>query len=198
MERYNWLRFWPRIFLWSHVIGVVGFYLVNWWRTTPGKDDVVKVLPPAQSRYSHTEAEPSEIPPTTSPFSSAPAPQKAAVAAAPGRESLLASEERPPVSIIVPARNEERNIHRCVSSLLAQDYENFEVIVVDDGSTDNTGKILDDLAATHPNGQRLWVLRVRDLPAGWAGKPHALHRGVQEANGSWLLFTDADTWHEPD
>ncbi len=198
MQRYNWLRFWPRIFLWSHVIGVVGFYLVNWWRTTPGKDDVVKVLPPAQSRYSHTEAEPSEIPPTTSPFSSAPAPQKAAVAAAPGRESLLASEERPPVSIIVPARNEERNIHRCVSSLLAQDYENFEVIVVDDGSTDNTGKILDDLAATHPNGQRLWVLRVRDLPAGWAGKPHALHRGVQEANGSWLLFTDADTWHEPD
>jgi chlorobactene glucosyltransferase len=103
----------------------------------------------------------------------------------------------PIVSIIVPARNEERNIERCVSSLLDQDYEQFEVIAVDDGSTDATAHILDELAQTHPNGHRLWVLRLRDLPDGWAGKPHALHRGVQEAQGDWLLFTDADTWHEP-
>ncbi|HCI78876.1 MAG TPA: hypothetical protein DHW02_04230 [Ktedonobacter sp.] len=104
----------------------------------------------------------------------------------------------PTVSIIVPARNEEQNIGRCVISLLEQDYEQFEVIAVDDGSTDNTGKILDELAHKHPQGHRLWVLRLRDeLPAGWAGKPHAIHRGVQEAQGDWLLFTDADTWHAP-
>jgi chlorobactene glucosyltransferase len=103
----------------------------------------------------------------------------------------------PTVSIIVPARNEEQNIERCVRSLLEQDYEHYEVIAVDDGSTDGTGRILDELARTHPNGHRLWVLRLRDLPEGWAGKPHAIHRGVQEAQGEWLLFTDADTWHAP-
>jgi chlorobactene glucosyltransferase len=103
----------------------------------------------------------------------------------------------PTVSIIVPARNEEQNIERCVRSLLEQDYEHYEVIAVDDGSTDSTGRILDELAQTHPNGHRLWVLRLRDLPEGWAGKPHAIHRGVQEAQGEWLLFTDADTWHAP-
>ncbi len=103
----------------------------------------------------------------------------------------------PTVSIIVPARNEERNIERCVRSLLEQDYAHYEVIAVDDGSTDETGRILDELARTHPNGHRLWVLRLRDLPEGWAGKPHAIHMGVQEAQGEWLLFTDADTWHAP-
>ncbi len=117
----------------------------------------------------------------------------------PAEDSLASS--RPPVgptvSIIVPARNEERNIRRCVTSLLEQDYEHYEVIVVDDGSTDATGCILDDLVHTHPHGDRLWVLRLRDLPNGWAGKPHALHCGVQEARGEWLLFTDADTWHAP-
>lgn len=103
----------------------------------------------------------------------------------------------PTVSIIVPARNEESNIGRCVTSLLEQDYEHYEIIVVDDGSTDATGRILDELTRTHPNRDRLWVLRLRDLPTGWAGKPHALHCGVQEARGEWLLFTDADTWHAP-
>ncbi len=104
----------------------------------------------------------------------------------------------PLVSIIVPARDEEENIRRCITSLLEQDYGHYEVIAVDDGSTDATGSILDDLAENHPNGDRLWVLRLRDeLPKGWAGKPHAIHSGVQEASGEWLLFTDADTWHAP-
>ena len=102
------------------------------------------------------------------------------------------------VSIIVPARNEERNIRRCVESLLAQEYDNYEVIVVDDGSTDATPQILDELAASHPQRRHLYVLRLRDeLPEGWAGKPYAIHKGVQEARGAWLLFTDADTWHAP-
>ena len=101
------------------------------------------------------------------------------------------------VSIIVPARDEERNIHRCVTSLLDQDYDNSEVIAVDDGSTDGTASILADLAREHPRGQRLRVERVDELPVGWAGKPHALHLGTQAARGDWLLFTDADTWHAP-
>jgi chlorobactene glucosyltransferase len=160
MEKYNWWRrSWPRILLWSHVISVVSFYLINWRRTAPTENDVVKVL--AAKRTAQT------------------------------------ASEKPLVSIIVPARDEERNIRRCVTSLLEQDYERFEVIVVDDGSTDKTGAILDELAATHPQGKRLWTLRLRDLPPGWAGKPHAIHMGMQEANGTWLLFTDADTWHAP-
>jgi chlorobactene glucosyltransferase len=102
------------------------------------------------------------------------------------------------VSIIVPARNEERNIRRNVTSLLEQDFEGgYEVIVVDDASTDATPRILDEIASTHPHADRLYVLRLRDLPPGWAGKPHALHAGAQEAQGDWLLFTDADTWHAP-
>jgi len=101
------------------------------------------------------------------------------------------------VSIIVPARNEERNIRCCVTSLLEQDYDDYEVIVVDDGSTDATVAILDEIAQTHPHSDRLWVLHLRNLPEGWAGKTHALHAGVQEATGDWLLFTDADTWHAP-
>jgi chlorobactene glucosyltransferase len=112
-----------------------------------------------------------------------------------GRQRQGAKEDF--VSIIVPARNEERNIRRCVISLLEQDYPNFEVIVVDDGSTDGTGAVLDEIACSHPHGNRLWVLRLQKLPPGWAGKPHALQAGVQEAGGDWLLFTDADTWHAP-
>lgn len=104
----------------------------------------------------------------------------------------------PTVSIIVPARNEEGNISRCIRSLLEQDYGQYEVIAVDDGSTDGTARVLDELVRMHPNSHHLWVLRLRGLAEGWAGKPHALHMGVQEAQGEWLLFTDADTWHAPD
>jgi Glycosyltransferases, probably involved in cell wall biogenesis len=108
-------------------------------------------------------------------------------------------QDTPRISIIVPARNEEQNIRRCVTSLLNQDYTNYEVIVVDDGSTDRTASILDELIASHPQGKHLFVLRLKDqLPAGWAGKPHAIHTGVQEASGNWLLLTDADTWHAPE
>lgn len=103
----------------------------------------------------------------------------------------------PRVSVIVPARDEERNIVRCVESLLAQDYPDFEVIVVDDGSTDTTPALLDQLRRTPAGRERLRVTRVEALPTGWAGKPHALHTGVGHADGKWLLFTDADTFHEP-
>jgi chlorobactene glucosyltransferase len=104
------------------------------------------------------------------------------------------------VSILVPARDEERNIARCVTSLLEQDYGDeagYEVIVIDDGSSDDTGRIVEEMARAHPHGARLRKVRVDALPPGWAGKPHAIHRGAEQARGAWLLLTDADTWHAP-
>jgi chlorobactene glucosyltransferase len=107
------------------------------------------------------------------------------------------ADETPLVSIILPARNEERNIRGCVASLLAQDYPRSEVIVVDDASTDDTPALLDKIRREHPRRDRLRVVRVDTLPPGWAGKPHAIHTGVEHARGDWLLFTDADTRHAP-
>ena len=100
----------------------------------------------------------------------------------------------PALSIVVPARNEERSIERCVRSLLVQRYVEAEVIVVDDGSSDATPLILARLAAEHAN---LRVVRGAPLPQGWIGKPWALHQGSRVARGAWLLFTDADSAHAP-
>lgn len=103
-------------------------------------------------------------------------------------------ESLPTLSIIVPARNEERQVEPCVRSLLAQEYPRFEVIVVDDRSEDRTREILERLAAADA---RLRIIHGQPLPDGWIGKPWALHQGAQVAGGEWLLFTDADTYHEP-
>jgi chlorobactene glucosyltransferase len=104
--------------------------------------------------------------------------------------------EWPFVSIIVPARNEERNLPRLLPSLLGQRYPRFEVIVVDDQSTDGTARVLEEWQA---RDDRLRVVRGEDLPRneGWMGKPHAMMQGARVAKGEWLLFTDADTRHEP-
>jgi chlorobactene glucosyltransferase len=100
----------------------------------------------------------------------------------------------PSLSIIVPARNEEQNVARCVNSLLSTRYSNFEVIVVDDRSTDATRSIVDAIAQRDP---RLKIVAGEQLPDGWVGKPWALTQGARIARGAWLLFTDADTEHEP-
>src|SRR6266540_2942940 len=100
----------------------------------------------------------------------------------------------PLISICIPARNEERNIGRCVQAALAQDYPNFEIIVLDDRSTDATAEILRQLAAQN---DKLRVLHGSDLPTGWAGKPHALHQAAKSARGEWLCFVDADTFLAP-
>ncbi len=100
----------------------------------------------------------------------------------------------PKLSILVAARNEERNIEAGVMSLLAQDYPNREIVVIDDRSTDSTGAILDGIAKRLPE---LRVVHVKDLPPGWLGKNHALFLGAGRASGELLLFTDADIIMEP-
>jgi chlorobactene glucosyltransferase len=101
----------------------------------------------------------------------------------------------PRVSVLVPARNEARNIEACVTSLLAQDYPDFEVIVLDDQSTDETPRILGRLEQAEP---RLQVLTGTTRPEGWLGKHWACHQLDRAATGELILFTDADTRHTPD
>ncbi len=100
----------------------------------------------------------------------------------------------PKISIVIPARNEERNIASALASVLRMDYEPLEVLVVNDRSTDSTGKILADLAARYP---RLRPLDVQQLPEGWIGKNHALAYGASQAIGEWILFADADVVMDP-
>jgi chlorobactene glucosyltransferase len=103
-------------------------------------------------------------------------------------------EMLPLISVIIPARNEERNLRRCIQALLSQTYPNFEVIVVDDRSTDESPQILAQLAeADH----HLLVIHGAELLPGWAGKPHALVQGAADARGEWLCFMDADTFARP-
>jgi chlorobactene glucosyltransferase len=107
----------------------------------------------------------------------------------------LTASDAPLVSILVPARNEqERVLESCVHSILAQDYGRFEVIAVDDRSTDKTGEILKTLA---PSDERLQVIEGEELPPGWLGKPYAMQQAVHRARGEWILATDADMIFEP-
>lgn len=106
--------------------------------------------------------------------------------------SKTASTEKPLVSVLVPARNEERTIARCLQSLLAQDYPHFEVLVWDDCSTDRTREILE---AVHDPKFR--SITGTEPPPGWLGKSWACFNLAQHARGEILIFTDADTWHKP-
>lgn len=107
--------------------------------------------------------------------------------------------DAPLISVCIPARNEEKNIRRCVESLLAQTYPNFEIIVLDDRSTDSTPAILAELGkADCQSAPRLKILHGSDLPSGWAGKPHALYQASSAARGEWLCFVDADTFAAPE
>lgn len=98
------------------------------------------------------------------------------------------------VTVIIPARNEARNVEEALKSVLGQDYGDLEVIVVNDRSTDQTGAILDRMASASP---KFRVVHVKELPPGWLGKTYALNRGAQEASGDLLLFTDADVVMRP-
>ena len=107
----------------------------------------------------------------------------------------LTASDAPLVSILVPARNEQdRVLEDCVRSILAQDYGRFEVIAVNDRSTDSTGAILETLAQ---GDERLRVIEGEELPPGWLGKPYAMHQALRYASGEWILATDADMIFEP-
>jgi len=95
----------------------------------------------------------------------------------------------PRLSVVVAARNEEDSIATAMQSLLEQDYPNLQIVLVDDRSEDRTGEIIDDLAG---RDARVAAVHLRDLPAGWLGKVHALQRGLEACDGTYVLFTDAD------
>ncbi|PJC50095.1 MAG: glycosyl transferase [Nitrosopumilales archaeon CG_4_9_14_0_2_um_filter_34_16] len=102
------------------------------------------------------------------------------------------SKATPKVSVILPARNEEKFLGNCLESLLDQDYENYEIIVIDDSSEDSTGKIISDFAKKN---SKVIHVPARAKPEGWMGKNWACMEGYRRASGDILLFTDADTQH---
>ena len=119
--------------------------------------------------------------------------------------------EWPLVTVVVPARDEGHKIEAGLKSLIASDYPNLQIIAIDDRSRDDTGAIMDQLAAevTGPafaspksdsvgDCPRLRVVHVTTLPEGWLGKNHALQVGTEQARGEWVLFTDGDVVHRAD
>ena len=106
----------------------------------------------------------------------------------------IAAADAPPVSIVIPACNEEKKLEEALRSVLGQAYPRLEVIPVNDRSTDRTGAILDRLAQQNPG---MKPLQITELPAGWLGKNHALHAGASRATGDWILFADADVLMDP-
>ncbi len=105
----------------------------------------------------------------------------------------------PYISILVPARNEEQHIEACVRSLLSQTYPRLEILVLNDNSTDNTAAIVQRIINALPatKTEQLRLLEGQPLPTGWVGKNFACQQLAQQAQGDYLLFTDADTLHEP-
>jgi glycosyltransferase involved in cell wall biosynthesis len=115
----------------------------------------------------------------------------------PGLASLepLADRELPSLCIVATAKDEGERVEQAARSLLAQDYPNVRMVIVDDRSTDETGRILDRIAG---EDSRLRVLHVESLPEGWIGKCYALALGAEAAESDWILFTDADVTLAPD
>jgi glycosyltransferase involved in cell wall biosynthesis len=101
----------------------------------------------------------------------------------------------PLVSVLVPARNEERSLGACLASLSAQTHAPLEIVVIDDASGDRTPAIVAEASRRDP---RLRALRLAGPPPGWTGKNFALDAGAGQARGAWICFTDADTVHAPD
>jgi len=106
-------------------------------------------------------------------------------------------EEMPLISILIPARNEENNISHCLEKILNQRYNNFEVFVLDDKSTDNTRKLIESFTRTQKD-KRIKLLNGKNLPENWTGKNWACHQLSENAKGELLLFIDADVMLSPD
>jgi chlorobactene glucosyltransferase len=118
-----------------------------------------------------------------------------------GKEERQSHDERmqrlPVVSVVLPARNEEDNIQKCLDSLIRQDYQNYEIIVVNDCSTDATGEMLHKIAASNSERETT-IVNLERKPSDWVGKNWACFQGYKRSSGQVLLFTDADTIHAPD
>jgi glycosyltransferase involved in cell wall biosynthesis len=110
------------------------------------------------------------------------------------KQTAPLAEPFPHVTILIPAKDEGQRIAQCLASALRQDYPEFDVLAIDDRSGDQTGKIMDEMAQVDP---RLKAIHLTELPAGWTGKNHALHRGAKDARGQWLLFIDSDVILQP-
>ena len=117
------------------------------------------------------------------------------------KEERQSHDERtqrlPVVSIVLAARNEQDNIQKCLNSLVRQDYQNYEIIAVNDCSTDATGEILHKIAASNSD-RKITIVDLEQKPSGWVGKNWACFQGYKRSSGQVLLFTDADTIHAPD
>lgn len=100
------------------------------------------------------------------------------------------------VSIVVPARNEEAAVEQALRRLLSLEDANYQVVAVDDRSTDRTGQIMDAVASESPD--KLKVIRIHELPSGWMGKTHAMWTAAKQSDSDWLLFTDADVMFRKD
>src|SRR6202521_3114195 len=103
--------------------------------------------------------------------------------------------DNPRISLLFAARDEEEKLPGALATLAQLDYPELEIIGVDDRSEDATGRMLDEFAASHP---RFRAIHVKELPAGWLGKPHALQQAYEASSGEWLLFTDADVRFKAD
>ena len=110
------------------------------------------------------------------------------------RSSAPRVKNGPLVSVLIPVRNEASNVERCISSLQKQDYQNYEILVIDDNSEDGTFRLISKMAE---QDARVKVFKGKALPPDWYGKPFALDQLVSRAEGEILLFTDADTIHSP-
>ena len=110
-------------------------------------------------------------------------------------EALRYSQKPPLISICIPARNEEFRLGPCLESFLQPHYPNYEVLILDDQSTDGTYALAKGFSKKN---RRFKVLKGKPLPKGWIGKPWACHQLSRAARGEWIFFTDADTWHHPD
>ena len=113
---------------------------------------------------------------------------------APMLKSVNNYRHKPRVSVLIPARNEEANIGACIKGFLAQKYDNFEILVLDDQSTDQTGAIIKELSQQYA---KIQAIQGQPLPSGWTGKNWACHQLSQYASGEILIFTDADNRPAP-
>ena len=108
--------------------------------------------------------------------------------------TIVQPESWPKLSIIIPACNEEQHIEQAAKTILAQDYPNLEIILVNDRSTDSTGDIINQLAI---DDVRITAVHIKILPKNWLGKVNALSEGKKHVTGDWMLITDADIHYAP-